>query len=346
MKHTTCGRLATLIILGGLLAGCGAKKPELHLFTWADYFKPSLIAQFEQSHGCKVVVDTFDSNEAMLAKFKAGASGYDLVTPSSYAVAQMRQLDMLQPIDHAKIPNLGNVDPVYLKSSPDPRMEHSVPYMLTYTGVAYRKDRVKDVASSWSVFDRTDLKGRMTLFNDMRETLGAGLKSLGYSINTVNRKELEAARDVVIRWKKNIAKFENEQYKTGVASGEFLLVHGYSGDIVQVMGENSNIVFMLPREGFSMSCDDFVIPKNARNVALAHAFINFFHDADNAAANTEEIGYLCPNSASFPKLSEATRSNPAIFPPEEVRAKGEIIQDVGANLALYTEMWDGIKAAR
>lgn len=345
MKHTPCGRLAAIVILGGLISGCGAKKPELHLFTWADYFKPSLIAQFEQSHGCKVVVDTFDSNEAMLAKFKAGASGYDLVTPSSYAVAQMRQLDMLQPVDPAKVPNLDNVDATYLKSSPDPRMEYSVPYMLTYTGVAYREDRVKDVASSWGVFDRADLKGRMTLFNDMRETLGAGLKSLGYSINTVSRTELEAARDVVIRWKKNIAKFENEQYKTGVASGEFLLVHGYSGDIVQVMAENKNIVFMLPREGFSMSCDDFVIPKNARNVALAHAFINFFHDADNAAENTEEIGYLCPNSASFPKLSEETRSNPAIFPPEDVRAKGEVIQDIGANLALYTEMWDGIKAA-
>jgi spermidine/putrescine transport system substrate-binding protein len=195
------------------------------------------------------------------------------------------------------------------------------------------------------MLDRQDLKARMTMLNDMRETLGAALKFLGYSLNTTSEEELAKARDVVIRWKQNLAKFENEQYKTGLASGEFLLVHGYSGDIAQVQAENEDIEFALPAEGFSVSCDDMAIPANARNVKLAHAFINFLHDPAVAAENTDFIQYLCPNQASYALLSEEIRSNPVIFPPPEMRAKGEVIEDLGEHNAKYTKVWDEIKGA-
>ncbi len=325
-------------------AGCLKSPPSLHVYTWADYIKPELVAQFEKAQGCKVVIDTFDSNEAMYAKLKAGATGYDLLTPSSYMVKLMVGQGMLQPLQGAKLPNRRNVDPEYLKIALDPTMEYSVPYMVTYTGLAYLKSRVKDVDPSWSVLDRPDVKSRTTMLNDMRETIGAGLKFLGYSLNTTNTEELAKARDVVLRWKQNLAKFENEQYKTGLASGEFLLVHGYSGDILQVQSENDDIAFMLPKEGFSVSCDDLVIPKDAKQVDLAHAFINFLHDPDVAAENMEFIQYLCPNAAAYGKMSEAARQNPAIFPPPEVRAKGEMIRDLGADNAKYTRVWDEIKA--
>lgn len=112
-----------------------------------------------------------------------------------------------------------------------------------------------------------------------------------------------------------MAKFENEQYKTGLASGEFIVTHGYNGDILQVMEETEDIVFVAPREGISISCDDLVIPKDAKEVELAHAFINFLHDPQVAAENTEFIHLLCPNSSSYRYLSEETLHNPAIFLP-------------------------------
>jgi len=327
------------------LAGCGRSKPVLHVYTWADYIKPELVRRFEQENGCRVVIDTFDSNEAMYAKIKAGATGYDLLFPSSYMVKLLQDQGLLQSLDRARLPNLANVDPEFLKIALDPAMEHSAPYMLTTSGLGYLKSKVPDFRPSWAMLDRADLKGRMTMLNDMREVMGGALKSLGFSMNSRDPKELEQARDVVIRWKANLAKFENEQYKTGLASGEFLLVHGYSGDIFQVMEENEDIAFGVPEEGTFISCDDMVIPKDAKRADLAHKLIDFLHDPKVAAENTDFIGYLCPNTAAYPLMSEEIRGNPAIFLPPELRAKCEVIGEIGDALALYTKMWDAVKAA-
>lgn len=336
------------IVVVALLSGmCGCKRaqPVLHIYNWADYLKPELVQRFEQENGCRVVIDTFDSNEAMYAKLKAGATGYDLIFPSSYMVKIMFNQGMLQPINHNLVPNLVNIDSEYLKIAMDREMHHSVPYMLTNTGLAYLKSKVPDFKASWSMLERSELKGRMTMLNDMRETIGAALKALGFSLNTLDERELAAARDVVIRWKKNLAKFENEQYKTGLASGEFLLVHGYSGDILQVQEENEDIAFAVPEEGTSISCDDMVIPKDAKNVELAHKFINFLHDPNVAAENTVFISYLCPNRASYQFLDEDILQNPAIFLKPEIQEKCEVIDDLGENNVKYTKIWDEIKAA-
>ena len=339
-------RKATVIALALLAAAsCRQQPTTLHVYTWADYIKPELVARFEKERGCTVVIDTFDSNEAMYAKLKAGAGGYDVITPSSYMVQVMHRQGMLLPLDHAKLPNLANVDPEVLKIAIDPEMHHSAPYMMTITGIAYLGSKVADFRPSWAMFDRPELKGRATMLADMRETIGAALKFLGHSINSTDPAELAAARDVVIRWRRNLAKLENEQYKTGLASGEFLLVHAYSGDILQVQEENEDIVFAVPEEGTSIACDDLVIPKESRQAELAHALINFLHDPAVAAENTEFISYLCPNVASYPLLAAETRANPALFVPAAVKAKSEVITDLGEGNAAYARIWDEIKAA-
>ncbi len=348
MRRLVAAIVAGVAVLALLapLAGCGKSAPKtLHVYTWADYIKPELVQRFEKENGCKVVIDTFDSNESMYAKLKAGASGYDVITPSSYQVAIMAGQGMLLELDHARLPNLKNVDPEYLRIAIDADMKHSVPYMLTNTGIAYLRSKVQDIQPTWAVFDRADLKGRMTMLNDMRETIGAALKFLGYSLNTTDTAQLEQARDVVIRWKKNLAKFENEQYKSGIASGEFLLVHGYSGDLVQAQTENADIAFVAPQEGLSIACDDLVILKDSKAVDLAYKFIDFLHDPDVAAENSLFISYLCPNAAAYPKLPAEFRDNPAVKLDPAVQARCEVIRDLGADNVKYTRIWDQIKAA-
>jgi spermidine/putrescine transport system substrate-binding protein len=340
--------LAAFTTLASLLAtaGCGKARPVLSLYTWSDYIKPGLVRRFEREYGCRVVLDTFESNEAMYAKLKAGASGYDLLTPSSYMVSLMHAQGMLQRLDHALLPNLVHVDPDYLAIAVDRTMDHSVPYMLVVSGIAYLEGRVKDVVPSWRMFGREDLAGRMTMFNDMRETIGAALKTLGCSINTTNPSELDEAEALLLAWRKNIAKFENEQYKIGLASGEFLLVHAWNGDVLQVRQENPDVRFVVPEEGTIISCDDLVVPAGAREPGLAHAFINFLHDPAVAAENTAAIWYLCPNKDSYPLLPEAIRNDPAIFIDPKVRARSEVIADIGAANALYVKVWDRLKSAR
>jgi len=338
---------ATLAALAALLtlSGCQKAKPVLHVFNWADYLKPELVQRFERENNCTVVIDTFDSNESMYNKLKAGATGYDVIFPSSYFVDMMVKQKMLLPLDHAQLTNLVHLDPAYMRFATDPAMQFSVPYMMSSTGIAYRKDRVKDFTPSWRMFDRADLKGRTTLMNDYRETIGAALKFLGYSVNTTNAAELAKARTVIIRWKKLIAKFENEQYKNGIAAGEFLLVHGYNGDLLQVANENTNVVFELPAEGAMVALDNMAILKTAQNVALAHKFINFIHDPKVAAENIEFVLFLCPNKDAYQYLSAATRTNPVIFPPAAVLDKCESQRDLGPATALYLKLWDEIKAA-
>lgn len=352
--------LALSVASALVLAGCGSSKQELHLFTWTDYVDPEVIEQFEREFDCRVVIDIFDSNESMLSKITAGATGYDVLVPSSYMVEQLAKEGMVEALDKSKLPNLANIDPAYLRCALDPEMKFGIPYMVTYTGIAWRDDRLTGDAvpeESWSVFEREDIAGRITLLGDMRETLGAALLYKGHKLNSVDEKELAEARDVVIGWKKNIAKFENEQYKTGVAGGEFVLVHGYSGDIGQVQlteeggtlaPDLNHVRFFLPKEGFSVSCDELVIPTTAPNKELAYKFLNFMHDADIAARNIEYTTYWCPNTPAKALLREQGSDavdNPIIFIDEETLARGQVIGYVGENLKLYTRMWDQVLAA-
>ena len=237
--------LAGAALACGILAGCGPAKEELHIYTWSDYIAPEVIERFEKANNCKVIVDTFDSNEAMYAKLQAGSTGYDIIMPTSYQIPLMVKNKMVQKLDHEKLPNFKkNFDKGYVSATIDASFKYGVPYAVTYTGLAYRKDKVGDApVDSWKVFEAAALKGRMSLLSDMRETIGGALKFLNYSLNSTSAEEINKAADVVIGWKKNIAKFDNEQYKTAVASGEWFVGHGYSSDVIQTMLDNENVGF-------------------------------------------------------------------------------------------------------
>lgn len=329
---------------GGAAGGSGEKK-TLTVFTWADYLKKEVQESFEKAHNCTVVIDTFDSNEAMIAKLEAGASGYDVLVPSSYAVQALKRKNLLHSLDHAKIPNIKNVDAAYLAKALDKKMEVSVPYMMAPTCLCYLASKVSNPVNSWAMLDRADLKGRITLLDDMREVLGAALKSLGHSLNSTDPAQLAAARDVAIRWKKNITKFENEQYKTGIASGEFFLVQGYASDLIQAALENEDMRNFVPQEGTAFSCDDLCIPKGTKELDLAHAFINHVTEAAVAAENMEWICSRAPNTAAYASLSEDFRGSEVLFPPDELFAKCEPIDDLGDKLPLWTAEWDKVKTA-
>ncbi len=338
---TTSATLAATAI-----SGCkSANQPVLRIYTWADYLDPSLEATFEKEHSCKIQIDTFDSNEAMYSKLSAGATGYDILMPSSYMVKTLIRENKLIALDHAKLPNLKHIDATYLKSALDAGMSHSVPYMMAPTCMAWLGSKVANPEASYKMYDREDLKGRITLLDDMREVLGAALRSLGFSINSKDPGQLAQARDVAKRWKKNIAKFDSEQYKSGIASGEFHLVQGYAGDLLQVANENEDIVVKLPVEGTAFSCDDLCIPNDAKSPDLAHRFINFVTDPAHAAKNMEFIAFRAPNSGAYPLLTEDFRGNEALFPADEVFAKLEPIDDLGDALALWSKTWDEVKAS-
>lgn len=342
MKST----LKLLTFLLAALVGPWLGAQTLHIYTWADYINPDLVERFEKEHGCKVVIDTFDSNEAMYARLKAGAKGYDLIFPSTYIIPLMHKDGLLQPLEHSKIPNLKNLDPEVLDKIQNKELRVSAPYTISYTVIGYSKSQLQNPEATWKLFDRTDLKKRVTMLDDARETLGAALKSLGYSANSSDEAQLTAAAEVVRQWKANLAKFDNEAYKAGLDSSEFLLVHGYSGDIWQVAQENEDIGILLPKEGFLGTCDEMVIPKSAPQSDLAHKFINFLLDSEVAAENMEWLGYICPNTDALKKVSEDFLKNPTIKIPDDIKSKVEFLKDVGSDLPKFTKAWDSVKSGR
>jgi spermidine/putrescine transport system substrate-binding protein len=345
MKRRTFLATTTASLAAASLPSCkGGKKPSLRIYTWADYLDPELAAKFEQESDCKLIIDTFDSNEAMFAKLTAGAGGYDLLVPTSYMVQSLIREKMLMPLDHGKLGSLSHVDPEYLARALDPKMQYSVPYMMAPTCLAWLKSKVSKPEASYAMLDRSDLKGRVTILDDMREVIGAALCSLGLSMNSKDAEDLAKARDVARRWKTNIAKFDNEQYKSGIASGEFHLVQGYAGDLFQVAEENDDIEIVLPKEGTAFSCDDLCIPKDSAAPDLAHRFINFITLPEHAAQNMEFIAYRAPNKDAYPLLSDEFRGNEVLFPQPEVFARMYPHEDLGDALALWSKTWDEIKA--
>jgi len=334
----------------GLLAltlfqtACTTTRPVLRVLAWEDYIDPGLIVAFEKKYDCRVVVDTYQTNKSVYVKLEAGLSGYDMLITSSYMAAIMERDGMLEELDQTKIPNLKHIDREYLQHlALDKTMAYSVPYMLSNTGIAYLKSKVPDFRPSWGMLESEDIRDRATLMDDMRETMGAALKYLGYSLNSRNEVEIEEAKNLVLKWKKTASRLDSSYYRFGLAAGEFILVHGYSGDVLQVMDRNEDIVFVQPVEGTSISCDDLVILKKAKNKELAYAFIDFLHEPAHAARNTAFVFYLCPNRASYEHLAEDLRGNSALFVPEEILLKSEIIRDLGEDNKKYIKAWAEIR---
>jgi len=337
--------LAVGLSLSFALSSCGAAKKSLHVYNWGDYIDPSIVKDFEKEFNCKVKMDFFDSNESMYAKVKAGGGGYDVIVPSSYQAEVMFKQKMIRSLDKAKLPNLKNVDPDYLAKAVDSKMDYCVPYLISFTGIGYNKDKVKGFKPSWRMFEDSSVKGRCVLLNDPREGLGAALRTLGFSLNTVKQDELDKAVKLLESWKKNIAKFDVDEAKRGLASGEFWMIQSYNGDILQATEENKSLEFVIPEEGSSFSADTLVVPCDAPDPELALAFIDFLLRPDVAAKNMQFLKYLAPNLEAMKLLPAEFRSNPVVFPPPAVWAKCEVIRDLGDDNAKYSKAWDAVKAA-
>ena len=337
------GTLAVLALL--FLNGCGTSKEVLHIYTWSDYIKPETIAAFEKQYHCEVTVDTFDCNETMYTKLRAGGNGYDLVFPSTFFLQMLVDANMIQPFNLDLLPNVRkNFDARFRGKIYDPSLTLAIPYTIFYTGLAYNKKQFPDCVPSWSLYLDPRFSGRATLIGDMRMTLGAALKALGYSLNSTSEEELQDACALVLKWKKQISRFENEAYKTGLASDEFKLCMAYSGDIAQVQEESPDITFIYPKEGFPCSCDEMCIPTDAQHVELAHRFVDFLYQPEQAAENIAYIGFCMPVRAAYPLLPEAKRNNPIFFPSDADLQRAEPIRHLGSALGLYIRMWDVIKA--
>ncbi|MFZ5480527.1 MAG: polyamine ABC transporter substrate-binding protein [Myxococcota bacterium] len=349
-------RFVALALLAACSGGGEAPKPkeeapkpaapaELHVYIWTNYHSDEAVKRFEQANNAKVTLDTYDNNEVIEQKLQSGTAPYDIVVPTEYMVSSLTKQGLLLPLDETKLPGLKNVDARLdpLKKEGEPR--HGVPYLWGTTGLAYRADKITDPVDSWAVAFDAKHKGRIVMLDDMREVFGAALRLEGKSINTTEDAALEAAKKRLVAQKPLLLAYDSSDFAGKIQAGDAWVVQGYSGELASVAREsNGTIKYLVPKEGGTLAVDHLAIPKAAKNVELAYKFIDFMLDPDVAAETTNVTGYATANSAARAKIKPEILSDVAVYPPEDVIAKCETLQDLGEATPKLDAMWTEVKA--
>jgi spermidine/putrescine-binding protein len=315
----------------------------LHYFTWSDYVSPELLAEFEQRHGVKVVVDTFSSNEELLAKLQGGASGYDVMVPSDFMVSIMIQQGLLAELNPTAIPNLEYLEPHLQQPAFDPTHRYSVPYLWGTVGIGYDAEKVTPAPQSWEALWDPRFKGKISMLNDQREVFGAVLRSMGQSMNATDPAVIEAAKRKLIAQKPLVRTYASEHYDQLLASGDVVLAHGWGGPVARAMADRASIRYVVPKEGGTIWADCLVVLRSSSRQPLAMKFVNFLIDARVAASTSERLLFASSNREARRLVSRAVLENPAIYPPADLLPRLEWMTDVGKALRVYDRAWTELK---
>ena len=331
---------------GGGDSGGGPEEKVLNLYNWNDYVAKSTIPSFTQKTGIKVTQDYFSSNEELLAKLQAGGTGYDVIVPSDYMVAIMIKSDVIQKLDKSKIPNAKNVGKEYEGLSYDPNNEYSLPYQWGTTGILYNKKEIGQLDESWDAMWDPEFKGRVAMLNDTRETLGAALYKLGYSVNATEQEQLDEAKAELIEQKPLLrGYFDSTESRPLVLNGDILLGHVFSGDAFLALSENEDLDYIVPKPAATRWTDNMCIPNGAEHPDNAHKFINHILDAEVGAKLSNYTYYNTPNAAALPKIDEALRDLPGYVLPPEVFERLEVIEDTGEATREYERIFTEVKSS-
>lgn len=344
LKSRLIGLAASGAMLA-LVAGPGHAAGELHLYNWGEYINPEVIDAFAKENDVKVSLDTYSTNEEMLAKIQAGATGYDLIWPSVHMNDIMLQLDLLEKTEINKSPGFANIDPGALRSMQDPAADYCLPYAWGPVGIFYNRKVVgKDITSWKDLFDYAAANpGMITLLDDLRETLGIGLIMNGKSVNSRDPEDIKAAEAFILEQKPNVAAFRYDVMPL-VESGDIGAAHYYVGAVLNVNRNPQDLGFVIPSEGATMYQENICMLKTAPNKENAKLFMEFMTRPDISAMNSTMLTNGSVNVKAVDLLPDDLKNHPAINPPADVRARLQIFEDLGADLKIYDRAWSRVKA--
>lgn len=285
------------------------------VYNWGDYIDPALIREFEKETGWKVIYQTFDSNEAMMAKIAQGGATFDVAVPSDYAISKMIEEKLLLPLDHRKLPNLQYIEPRFLNLPFDPHNRYSVPYFWGTVGIVYNREMLGGkTITSWNDLWDPNLRNQILLVDGAREVMGMALNSLGYSLNDTNKAHLQEAKRKLDRLMPNVKAIVGDEIKLLLANEEAAIGVVWSGDAAEIIAENDKLDYVVPKEGSNLWFDNMVIPKTAKNIEGAHAFINFMLDPKHAAQNAEYVAIRRRTKRRFAICQKTSRAIAASTP--------------------------------
>jgi putrescine transport system substrate-binding protein len=369
-------RVLALLAGGGVFLGQGPAPSQaqqervVNVYNWSDYIEPTVLEAFTKETGIKVKYDTFDANETLETKLLAGRSGYDVVTPTAYFLERQIKAGVFQKLDKSKLSNLGNVWPEIARrlAAYDPGNAYAVNYMWGTTGIGYNVKRareilrpsgpIEDAMASWDIVFKPESLARFKdcgvhMLDSPEDIVTAALKYLGLDPNSKSESDLGKAADLMMKIRPNVRKFHSSEYLNALASGEICLVVGWSGDVKQAQKRAAEakgsvqIGYAIPTTGAQMWFDNFAIPKDARNVAEAHAFINYQLRPEVAAKNSNFLSYANGNLASQKLIDKSIIGDRTVYPDAATMAN---LYTIGArdprSQRVLNRLWTRIKTGR
>ncbi len=305
MENASSGVFKKVAITGGVVVACLVtvlcitkfyhinNRPVLRVFNSGEYVDTKLIDNFEEKYDCKVVYETYDSNESLYTKLQSG-SEYDIVVPSDYMIERLIKEGELQKIHWSKITNKKNIVPALLNREFDKKQEYSVPYYWGTVGIVYDKTKVdkKDLEAGWDILKNEKYSGQIYMYDSERDSFMVALKSLGYSMNTTNKEQLQKAYSWLEKQRDTMKPvYVGDDVIDNMISGNKAMAVVYSGDGAYIISENENMSFFVPKQGSNVWTDAMVMTKSCKNTDLAYKFMNYFLEKDVAKQNTAYIGY-------------------------------------------------------
>jgi len=315
---------------------------DLAIYNWTEYMDPELKDAFAAEYGVEVTESNYDSNEQMQPIINAGGSGYDFIVPSDYMVGIMIDLGDLQPLNKDAIPNLSNLADEFASGLPyDPEGTYSAAYQWGTTGLGVDLAVTgEDVPQTWGLLFDADLAAEYglegqyaTMLNDSRESMGAALKYLGYSLNSADEDQIAEAQELISETKDRLLAFDSDQYDELLVTGDAAVTHGYSGNFLFQFfdaDDPAQYTYFVPEEGGTRWIDNMAIPHDAPHPCTAHTFINFLLDAERGAQLTNWNYYASPNDAATPFIDAEVLEDPIVYPTDT--SKLEEIEDIGSTL--------------
>jgi len=335
---------AGILAVAALFSSTAFASGELNFYNWVDYTPPELIAKFEKETGIKVNVDTYDSNETLLAKLKSGATGYDVAVPSQNFVTIMIEEGMLEKIDVKNMPNYKNVDKRWQNPPWDPTQEYTAPYQMGSTSFSINMDGYDGPGNSLKEFfePNDSVSGKVQVFRTPDEVIPLALMYLGYEQCNENPKEMKKVQELLLKQKKHVKTYNSETMIANLSSGEVLVSSHWDGYSMKNRTENNvpKLKFVHPKEGIIGWFDSFIVPKGAPNKANAEKFLNFMMDAKNGAEISNFNRYASPLDAK----AIADHIDPALGKAPEINIDASVPVHFSQtcsskSIKLYDRVW-------
>lgn len=321
-----------------------ADNRELHIYGWRGEIPQEIVDGFQAATGIKTTFDAFDSNESLVAKLQSGATGYDIVNPSGYAVQQLAQLDLILALDHSKLVGLDNISPKFREVVYDPGNKYAIPWVWGTTGLAYNDEFIKEPIEGWSDLWNPAYSGHIVMLDNMLAAYIAALQLNGLSINTNNPEDIAKATESLSEQKALLLSYNSTNQGQLLTQGQAWIAQAWSSSITSVAADNPNIHYVLPKEGGSFWVDSLSIVKSSENVESAYAFMNYILQPEVAAKITDLSKMATTNEAAIPLVDEKYRNDPSIFVPAERLANAEMLLDSSAQTQLVQADWTKVRA--